>query len=55
MLKNILNVDGAQVLTVSEQKKIGGGNAPAEGKNCPTGYRQCEPWGACLKLSIPCS
>lgn len=55
MLKNILNLEGAQQLTKTEQKKIAGGNAPGEGGNCPTGYRQCQPWGACLKLSIPCN
>jgi len=35
MLKNILNLDGAQKLTKNEQKSINGGNEPAEGgSNC---------------------
>ena len=35
MLKNILNLEGAQQLTKSEQKTINGGNIPPDGgANC---------------------
>jgi hypothetical protein len=52
MLKNILNLEGAQKLTKNEQKSIKGANAPggAAWGRCPKGYQQCEAWGACVPV-----
>ena len=55
MLKNILKLDGAQILSKNEQKNISGGDAASVRGNCPIGYKQCEIYGACLKLSVVCS
>jgi hypothetical protein len=46
MLKNILNLEGAQKLTKNEQKSINGGRIACDATHpCPTG--QCCTKGTC--------
>lgn len=56
MLEKIKNLKEVQLIKKNDQKKIVAGDAPGGGPwgDCPNGYRQCEPWGACLRNSIPC-
>ncbi|CAM2826636.1 hypothetical protein [Flavobacterium frigoris] len=51
MLKNILNLEGAQKLTKNEQKKINGGYVEAE--PCP--WMQCRnAFGRCTTFQDKC-
>jgi hypothetical protein len=52
MLKNILNLDGAQQLSKSEQKTINGGKIACWGTtntSCPSGYCCSGEPGYCIK------
>jgi hypothetical protein len=51
MLKNILNLEGAQELTRSEQKEINGGWVPPPGGDCPNGTCQYVENGPCRRGS----
>ncbi|WP_268848079.1 hypothetical protein [Flavobacterium aestivum] len=54
MLKNILNLEGAQKLSKKEQKSLNGGITRFN--TCPYGTHQCEDSGPykCVKNGIMC-
>ena len=52
MLKNILNVDGAEQLSANAQKAINGGlRACGVNDSCPSGY--CCSGSVCYKFGTP--